>query len=91
MLEALGHEVIVANARHVRLVYAGRFKNDRLDAEKLARLARFNARLVRPMRHRGRAVPDRSLLLPPWPKIATDRALTPRQDLYTISVYEILA
>lgn len=54
VLGGLDHEVIVANARHVRLVYAGRQKNDRLDAEKLARLARFDERLLHPVRHRGR-------------------------------------
>ena len=53
-IEACGHEVIVANARRVRLVYAGMRKNDRLDAEKLARLARFDQGLLAPVRHRGR-------------------------------------
>lgn len=32
-LEALGHEVVVANARHVRLVYAGRQKGRRETGE----------------------------------------------------------
>ena len=53
-IEACGHEVIVANARRVRLVYAGMRKNDRLDAERLARLARFDQGLLAPVRHRGR-------------------------------------
>jgi transposase len=38
LLQELGHEVIVANARQVRLIYRDKRKNDRLDAEKLARL-----------------------------------------------------
>src|SRR5712691_1034410 len=34
LLAALGHEVIVANARQVPLIYKSRRKNDKLDAEK---------------------------------------------------------
>jgi transposase len=55
LLTGLGHEVLVANARQVRLIYAGRKKTDRLDAEALARLARHDRRLLSPIRHRGRA------------------------------------
>jgi transposase len=39
-----GHEVIVANARQVRLISASTRNNDRLDARLLARLARFHGR-----------------------------------------------
>ena len=53
MLHRLGHDVIVANARHVRLIYQGPRKNDRLDAEKLARLARADRKLLSPIQHRG--------------------------------------
>lgn len=53
LLTELGHEVLVANARQVRLIYAGRKKNDRLDAEALARLARLDRRLLSPIRHRS--------------------------------------
>jgi transposase len=35
---AAGHEVVVANAREVRLIHGSKRKNDRIDAEKLARL-----------------------------------------------------
>jgi hypothetical protein len=38
----LGHEVIVANARNVRLLGESRKKDDRLDAQTLARLARID-------------------------------------------------
>jgi len=48
-----GHEVIVANARKVRLIHAASRKNDRLDAEKLARLTRIDARLLSPIQHRS--------------------------------------
>ena len=41
LLGELGHEVIVANARKVRLIGESRKKDDRLDAQTLARLARL--------------------------------------------------
>jgi len=53
LLTALGHEVIVANAREVPLIYKSRRKNDKLDAEKLARLARLDPKLLKGIRHRG--------------------------------------
>ena len=40
-LSELGHEVIVAHARNVRLIGESRKKDDRLDAQTLARLARI--------------------------------------------------
>jgi transposase len=52
-IAAAGHEPVVANARQVRLVYGASRKSDRIDAEKLARLARYDARLLAPIRHRG--------------------------------------
>ena len=42
LLSQLGHEVIVAHARNVRLIGESRKKDDRLDAETLARLARID-------------------------------------------------
>lgn len=53
LLEGLGHEVIVANARQVKLISESSRKNDRLDAEFLARLARADRKLLAPVRHRG--------------------------------------
>ena len=52
-LKKLGHEVIVANARQVKLISQSSRKNDRLDAEMLARLARIDPGLLRPIRHRS--------------------------------------
>src|SRR6266498_2853245 len=52
-LAALGHEVIVANPRKVRLITQSVKKNDRMDAELLARLARMDPQLLSPIRHRG--------------------------------------
>jgi len=53
MLTGLGFEVIVANARQVQLISASSRKNDRLDARLLARLARVDPELLRPIRHRS--------------------------------------
>ena len=53
MLTALGFEVIVANARQVQLISASSRKNDRMDAHLLARLARVDPELLRPIRHRS--------------------------------------
>jgi len=52
-LAAMGHEVIVANPRKVRLITQSVKKNDRMDAEQLARLARVDPKLLAPIRHRG--------------------------------------
>jgi transposase len=52
-LKSLGHEVIVANARQVRLISQSSRKNDKLDAQMLARLARMDPALLRPIRHRS--------------------------------------
>jgi transposase len=40
VLEGCGHDVLVANARKIRLIYANERKTDEVDAENLARLAR---------------------------------------------------
>jgi transposase len=53
LLSELGHEVIVANARKVRLIGESRKKDDRLDAQTLARLARIDPKLLSPVRHRS--------------------------------------
>jgi transposase len=53
LLEELGHEVIVAHARKVRLIGESRKKDDRLDAQTLARLARIDPGLLCPVKHRS--------------------------------------
>jgi transposase len=52
-LAELAHEVIVANPRKVALICRSRQKDDRLDAEKLARLGRIDPQLLAPIRHRS--------------------------------------
>ena len=52
-IAGLGHAVLVANPREVPLVFRSSRKSDRLDAMRLARLARFEPELLHPIRHRG--------------------------------------
>lgn len=52
LITALGHDVIVANARKVRLIYGSTTKHDRFDAEALARLGRVDPKLLGPIQHR---------------------------------------
>src|SRR5437762_13872983 len=48
-----GMKCIVANARKVRLIGESRKKDDRLDAQTLARLARIDPQLLCPVKHRS--------------------------------------
>lgn len=52
LLKKLDHEVIVANPAKVRAIYSGPRKNDCLDAETLARLARVDPNLLAGIEHR---------------------------------------
>ena len=53
LLSRLGHEVIIANGRKLRLIYKNPKKRDRVDAEYLARLARVDVKLLEPIQHRS--------------------------------------
>ena len=53
LLKHLGHQVIVANARKLRTISQNESKNDRADAEMLARLAHSDPRLLAPLQHRS--------------------------------------
>jgi transposase len=53
LITACGHEVLVANPARFRLVYGSTTKNDRLDAERLARVARMDPTLLAPIHHRS--------------------------------------
>ncbi len=53
VLGECGHEVIVANARAIPLLTANSGKRDPIDAEMLARMARVDPKLLRPIRHRS--------------------------------------
>ncbi len=63
LLTGLGHEVLVANARHVALIHGSGNKSDRVDAESLARLGRFDPKLLHAVEHRSEQVQvDRAML-----------------------------
>jgi hypothetical protein len=53
LLTELGHEAIVAHSRNVWLIGESRRKDDRLDAQALARLARIDPQLLSPIQHRS--------------------------------------
>jgi transposase len=53
IIESLGHEVIVCSPRRVRLIAESTLKNDRVDAEVLARLVRLDPEFLLPIQHRS--------------------------------------
>jgi transposase len=52
LLEEMGHEVLVANPRRLRMIYQNRGKQDRVDARSLARVARMDPALLSAVEHR---------------------------------------
>jgi transposase len=56
ILEELGHEVIVANPRRLRLISESDRKNDKADSRTLARLAQAAPDLLAPIHHRSEQV-----------------------------------
>jgi transposase len=53
LLEELGHEVLVGNARKLEAITGSESKNDDRDAEQLGRLAHYDPRLLFAVRHRS--------------------------------------
>ena len=53
LLKECGHEVLVANPSKLRMIYENDNKDDRVDAEWLARIARMDPQLLKPIQHRG--------------------------------------
>jgi transposase len=51
-IRELGHEVIVANVRELRAISHSDRKSDKVDAEKIARYARLDPDILRPVTHR---------------------------------------
>jgi transposase len=84
VLSELGHEVIVAHARNVRLVGESRRKDDRLDARTLARLARIDPQLLAPVQHRSaqaQAHAEKARQLSPELQAALEPLLTAIESL----------
>src|SRR5574340_363651 len=52
VLSACGHRVLVGNARKIALIHKNKRKNNTIDAEALARLARADESLLYPITHR---------------------------------------
>lgn len=53
LLGSLGHEVVVCSPRRVRLIAESSLKNDKVDAEVLARLVRLDPEFLKPIQHRS--------------------------------------
>jgi transposase len=51
-IQELDHEVIVANVRELRAISHSDRKSDKVDAEKIARYARLDPEILRPIAHR---------------------------------------
>jgi transposase len=58
LVRELGHEVIACHPRRLRLIAESRNKNDRVDAEFMARLSLADLDLIRPVRQRSRETLD---------------------------------
>lgn len=63
IIAGLGHEVLVANPRLMEGSKRRRRKNDRIDAEKLARLGRIDPKSLHPIQHRSTEVREDLLVL----------------------------
>lgn len=56
VIASLGHEVLVANPRRLRMISKSKKKSDRIDAVTLAKLGHADLDLLSPVRHRGEEV-----------------------------------
>lgn len=53
VIAGCGHDVLVANSRQLRMIYGSHKKTDKADAEALARVARLDPELLKPVEHRS--------------------------------------
>jgi transposase len=63
VLAELGHDVVVAHAARVPLIYQSVKKRDRVDAEALARVCRLDPALLCPITHRSRQAQEHLQLI----------------------------
>jgi transposase len=63
LLQGFGHEVIVANPRQLKIISGSSRKDDRIDAQTLARLARVDPQLLRPIRHRSERAQEHLMVI----------------------------
>lgn len=59
MLSGMGHEVLVADPRKARKLMGNEEKDDDIDAEMLARIGRFDAKLLKPVKLRSEQTQSR--------------------------------
>ena len=52
-MQEYGHEVLVANVTELHAIVRSISKSDQVDAEKLARYARLDPKILRPITHRS--------------------------------------
>jgi transposase len=78
LLSELGHEAIVAHPRDVRLIGESRRKDDKIDAQTLARLARIDPQLLSPVQHRSaQAQADLSVIRARYALVRAPKAFRP--------------
>jgi transposase len=58
LLRELGHDAVACHPRRLRLIAESRNKNDRVDAEVLARLSLSDLELIKPIQQRSRSTLD---------------------------------
>lgn len=63
LLRQLGHEAVICHPRRVRLIAESRNKNDRVDAELLARLSLSDLELIKPIHQRSRTTLEQRCVL----------------------------
>src|SRR5436309_644449 len=63
LLSGLGHEVVVANPRKLRLIFENDSKDDRVDARYLARVGRLDPALLAPVEVRDEISQEDLVLL----------------------------
>jgi transposase len=63
LLSQFGHETVICHPRRVRLIAESRNKNDRVDAELLARLSLSDLELIKPIQQRSRTTLEQRCVL----------------------------
>lgn len=62
LLKSMEHEVIVANSRDLHMIFKSKKKRDRVDAQTLAKVGRFDTELLHPVHHRREEI-QRDLMM----------------------------
>jgi transposase len=73
VLEECSHEILVANAHKLRLIYSNKRKTDEIDAENLDRLARLDPKLLYSIKHRDENSQAHMALIRSWQALIGSR------------------